>query len=209
MTPKTFGTLVLFTGLVACGGRHRGLETAVPTAAANWHAMATRADRVRLRGWREAWTEALDRARRDNAARIAAEGALFDPDQALAGAVPPTGTYRCRVFKLGAKGTAMAEFTSYADFRCRIDAEGNESSFYKLTGAQRPVGTIFHDNPKRAMFLGTLLLGDEVRQMHYGRDPARDLVGYVERLGDKRWRLVLPYPQFESILDVIELVPEG
>jgi len=31
----------------------------------------------------------------------------------------------------------------------------------------------------------------------------------VERVGDKRWRLVFPYPQFESILDVIELTAEA
>ena len=35
----------------------------------------------------------------------------------------------------------------------------------------------------------------------------RDMAGYVERVGEKRWRLVLPWPKFELILDVIELVP--
>ena len=29
----------------------------------------------------------------------------------------------------------------------------------------------------------------------------------VERIGDNRWRLVLPAPAYESLLDVIELVP--
>jgi hypothetical protein len=33
------------------------------------------------------------------------------------------------------------------------------------------------------------------------------LAGYIERIGDKRWRLVLPYPRFESLLDVVEIVP--
>ena len=58
------------------------------------------------------------------------------------------------------------------------------------------------------MFLGTLVLGDETRAMQYGRDQDRDLAGWVERIGDNRWRLILPYPHFESTLDVIELVPE-
>ena len=31
------------------------------------------------------------------------------------------------------------------------------------------------------------------------------MAGVVERVGDNRWRLVLPYPRFESLLDVIEL----
>ena len=43
--------------------------------------------------------------------------------------------------------------------------------------------------------------------MQYGRDPDRDLAGWVERIGDNRWRLILPYPIYESTLDVLELVP--
>jgi hypothetical protein len=57
--------------------------------------------------------------------------------------------------------------------------------------------------------LGTLTLGDEPRAMPYGVDAQRDLAGFVERIGPARWRLVLPYPPFESQLDVIELVPSS
>ena len=35
------------------------------------------------------------------------------------------------------------------------------------------------------------------------------MAGLVERIGDNRWRLVLPAPAYESLLDVIELVPAG
>ncbi len=35
----------------------------------------------------------------------------------------------------------------------------------------------------------------------------RDMAGVLERIGERRWRLVLPYPRFESLLDVVELVP--
>ena len=34
------------------------------------------------------------------------------------------------------------------------------------------------------------------------------MAGLVERIGDNRWRLVFPYPHFESTLDVLELVPK-
>ena len=51
------------------------------------------------------------------------------------------------------------------------------------------------------------MLGDESRADAYGVDPMRDVAGYVERIGANRWRLVLPDPAFESLLDVIELVP--
>lgn len=192
--------------LAACGGRAERPESPVPIEA-NWRDMATPADRDRLRGWREAWTAGLDKLRATDRGRIGAEGDLFNPDVARAGAVPPSGLYRCRLFKLGAKGTAMAEFTDYPAVECQVDDEGAVSSFYKKTGTQRPVGTIFHDDPNRAIFLGTLLFGDEVRPMHYGRDARRDIAGYVERIGERRWRLVIPSPAFESLIDVVEIVP--
>ena len=190
-----------------------GLIAPAPPVAAgepqDWRQFATPADRKRLRAWRQAWIDALAQARKANAADVAAGGALFDPDRAYSGAVPPAGRYRCRVFKLGAKGTAMAEFTRHPDFTCRIGANDEGVTFYKLDGAQRPAGILFDETAARAIFLGTLVIGDERRAMTYGRDASRDLAGYVERVGDKRWRLVLPYPRFESILDVVELVPES
>ncbi len=76
-----------------------------------------------------------------------------------------------------------------------------------LEGAQRPRGLIFDDEAARGVFLGTLMLGDETRPLDYGRDAKRDMAGYVERIGDKRWRLVLPQPHFESLFDIIEVTP--
>ena len=196
---------VIAGGVAASGAPAATRAMAVPKK--GWRAVATQTDRERLRTWHDAWTEALARARIGNAAKIDADAELFDPDRALGGAVPPPGRYRCRVFKLGAKGTAMADFTTYSDGACDIAALAGASSFVKVAGAQRPSGIIFHDNDTRAMFLGSMMLADETRPMVHGRDAGRDMTGYVERIGDKRWRLVLPYPRFESILDVIELVP--
>lgn len=197
--------------LDACGGRDTtGGATSDARVAqiSNWRAVATKADRARLRNWREAWAIGIERARRTDPARIAAQGALFDADRVLAGAVPPSGKYRCSVFKLGAQGTAMAEFTSYPGFECTIENRGGVSQFYKNVGTQRITGTIFDGDAGRAVFLGTLQLGDEGRPMDYGRDAARDLAGLVDRIGERRWRIVLPYPQFESVVDVIELSPQ-
>lgn len=175
---------------------------------ADWHKVATQADRGRLRTWRQAWTEALAKARAAGHGReIAAQGALFDPDRALAGAKPPAGDYRCRVFKLGGQRSGNRDFVAYPPFRCRIDPEGQTLSFYKIGGSQRPVGLVFDDGGYRQIFLGTLMLGDERGAIDYGRDASRDMAGLVERIGPHRWRMVLPYPHFESLLDVIELVP--
>jgi hypothetical protein len=59
------------------------------------------------------------------------------------------------------------------------------------------------------VFLGTLQLGDETRSLEYGHDRDRDVAGFLERVGERRWRLVLPYPAFESTTDIIELIPKS
>ena len=177
-------------------------------AAANWRVLASDADRDRLRTARQAWTDALAKARGAGHARaIAAQGVLFDPNVALADARPPAGEYRCRVFKLGAKGEGNLDFVAYPAFRCRVTIDGALSRLTKLTGSQRPTGLLYDDGPDRRIFLGTLVLGDEESALDYGRDATRDMAGMVERIGPKRWRLSLPFPHFESLLDVIELVP--
>ncbi len=187
--------------------------TAMPAIAedpqpTDWKLVATSADRERLRGWRDAWTEALAAARGAGQSKaIAAQGALFDPDRALAGARLPAGDYRCRVFKLGAKAPGNRDFSTYPAFRCRVDPEGKLLSLYKIGGSQRPVGLVFDDGSYRQVFLGTMMLGDETKPLDYGHYASRDMAGIIERIGPKRWRLVLPRPQFESLLDVVELVP--
>jgi hypothetical protein len=178
-------------------------------AAANWRNVATSADRKRIHDWREAWTRALAVARADHSAQIDREGALLDPDAGLAGAAPPPGDYRCRTIKLGSRSQGMLTYVDYPGFACRIGAAeaGNSMSFTKTGGSQRPVGRLFPDTARRMVFLGTLQLADERGVLRYGHDLERDLAGTVERIGPRRWRLTLPLPRFESLLDVIEIVP--
>jgi hypothetical protein len=193
--------------LAACAAVPQSLRSPV-AGSTDWRQVATSADRARLRNWRTAFVKALDQARKaGHSAEIAREGRLLDPDAAL-GPVPiPNGAYKCRVIKVGAKNEGLLNYVAYPAFDCRIQQEKQLQSLYKLTGSQRHAGLIFADSPLRQVFLGTLVLGDERRAMQYGRDADRDLAGWVERIGDRRWRLVLPYPRYESTLDVVELVP--
>ena len=173
----------------------------------DWRQAVTDPDRQRLRDWRSAFAEGLRQARAaGHAADIAREGALLQPDAAIGGPIP-NGTYRCRVIKLGARNEGLLPYIAYPAFTCRVQPERDLQGFAKLTGSQRQVGLIFPHDQLRSVFLGTLILGDESRAMQYGADPERDLAGYVERIGDNRWRLILPYPRFESLIDVVELVP--
>jgi hypothetical protein len=194
--------------LAGCGGRREPPAVDSTQAPADWRAVATPADRDRLRKWRSVWLDAVARARASGATReIVAQGALFDPDAALSNPVPPAGDYRCRVFKLGAKTPGMRDYIAYPAQSCRVEKQGNRSTIRKTSGSQRPAGQLFSDAAGRAVFLGTLALGDERWPIAYGRDSARDMAGFVDRIGPGRWRLALPLPAFESTLDVIELVP--
>lgn len=209
-------TMALSAALGACGGAPERVAAGaapVPVAdpnvadVADWRRLATAADRERLRNWRQTWLGATGAVRGGDAAALAAEDGLFQPDRALADAVPPPGRYRCRVFKLGARTAGAPALVTYPRFDCRVDVRGAEVGFAKIGGSQRPAGTIFRDGPARAVFLGTMVLGDETAALPYGRDANRDMAGFVERIGERRWRIVLPEPRFESRLDVIDLVP--
>jgi len=179
-------------------------------AAGSWRATATDPDKERIRGWYASWEAALADARaKGHGADIDREGVLLQPMAALPNAHLPAGDYRCRTIKVGAKGRGGLSYIAYDWFRCRVAPEQGLSSLTKLTGSQRPVGLIFPDNLKRQIFLGTLELGDEKMAVNYGSDRMRDMAGLVERIGDNRWRLVLPAPAYESLVDVIELVPAG
>lgn len=196
--------LIAALALGACAHGERAVSAA-PTP--DWRRVATDADRTRLAQWRTAFVEGLAQARASgHAAEVAREGRLLEPDAAMAGGKPPAGAYRCRVIKLGAKAKSDLAYVTYPPFSCRIDDEGGIATFRKTTGSQRPVGVILSGGQK-LVFLGTLVLGDEKRAIDYGRDEERDMVGAVESLGEGRWRLILPYPHYESVMDVIELVP--
>jgi len=182
----------------------------IPQRTLAWRSVATEADRQRLREWRTAFNDALRAARASgSAAEITREGPLLEPDAALSGGTIPNGTYRCRVIKLGARSSGMLNYVAYPYFTCRIGPSGSLQSFAKVTGSQRQVGTIFPNDPLRQVFLGTIALGDEQSAMQYGRDTERDVAGYVERIGPNRWRMLMPRPAFESVMDVMELVPAG
>jgi hypothetical protein len=174
-----------------------------------WKKVATEDDRQRLMEWRTTFVGALDAARKSgHSAEIAREGALLDPDAQLLAAGIPNGMYSCRIIKIGTKAsTSSPAYLSGVPSQCRVKQNRDLQRFNKFGGQQRYVGLIFPADAVREVFLGTLVLGDETRALQYGQDELRDVAGYVERIGPRRWRLILPKPHFESQLDVIELIP--
>lgn len=200
---------VLALALSACASETNPPDIA-SRVAPDWRSTITDDDRARLREWRAAWTRALPKAHAaGHGAAIAREGALLQPDAALSWADPPPGDYHCRTIKLGSRSSGMLAYVAYPPFDCRIRPEDGLTSFAKLGGSQRQIGLIFPDPGNRRIFLGTLQLGDETEAQQYGRDRERDLVALLERIGERRWRLVFPSPHFESDVDIVELVPRA
>lgn len=174
-----------------------------------WRAVATDQDKQRIRTWYMSWKTALSDVRaKGYGPQLDADPILFKPMAALNDVRLVAGNYRCRTTKLGAKGRSGLAYVQYSWFRCRVESDGNGKLLMKLTGSQRPSGRIFADEFNREVFLGTLALGDEQTAVPYGSDRMRDIAGVIERIGDQRWRMVLPQPAYESLLDVVELVPD-
>lgn len=185
------------------------LALAAPPAAtaAPWPEDLRPQDRARLDQVDEAWARALRQARdAGHGGDLVALGRLVDPQAALPTAAPPPGNYRCRTIKLGTPAELLP-FVQYGWFRCRIERANAVLRFIKLNGSQRPAGRLVERDGTRWLFLGSEAWGEEKSWAAYGARPERDKVAWVERVGRARWRLVEPLPQYESLLDIIELVP--
>jgi hypothetical protein len=83
----------------------------------------------------------------------------------------------------------------------------------KQTGSPRTTGQLYPDRDAataadldRLIYLGAQAWGgDEASAPGYGRDPERDQIGVLDRIGPDRYRLALPWPLQESKLDLLEL----
>lgn len=179
------------------------------SALRDWRSIVTSSDRDRYTRRDAAWSLALQQARRQTGSGdLRALGDLIDPDIRRAPVAPPPGAYRCRTVKLGSQGGEQGlGYVVYGWFACRIEQTPRGLKFSKLTGSQRPGGLLFPENDRQMILLGSLALAEEPAANSYGQRPDRDLIAVLERIGDRRWRLVLPWPRAESNLDVIELVP--
>ncbi|HEY0600905.1 DUF4893 domain-containing protein [Brevundimonas sp.] len=175
----------------------------------DWRGIVTAADRDRYNRLDAAWSLALQQARRQRGSGdLPSTGDLIDPRSQRPDVTPPAGDYRCRTVKLGSQGGEEGlGYVVYGWFACRIEQTPAGLKFTKLTGSQRPSGLLFPENDRQMVMLGSMALADEPPANSYGQRPDRDLIAVLERIGERRWRLVTPWPQAESNLDLIELVP--
>ncbi len=175
----------------------------------DWRGIVTATDRDRYARRDAAWRLALEQARRQTGSGdLDGVGDLIDPGAVRGDVTPPVGDYRCRTVKLGSQGGESGlGYVVYGWFACRIEQTPRGLKFSKLTGSQRPSGLLFPETDRQMVMLGSMALSTEPPANSYGQRPDRDLIAVLERIGPQRWRLVLPWPQYESNLDLIELVP--
>lgn len=173
-----------------------------------WQRVATDADESRIGRLGLAWASALADARRRHQRDVDSEGALLEARGALPRPAPTPGSYNCRLIRLGSATRGDPAFEKFQPFFCYVEVEDELLTIVKQTGSQRPAGRLWEDDrADRLIFLGSLALGNEEQPLAYGDDPKRDMAGVLERIGPFRWRLVIPWPQSTSKLDVFELTP--
>lgn len=211
MSVRRLPCLVLLAALMAgCAAPSASPPPPPPSPGAvlpDWRAVVTAADRDRLRRTDAAWGLALEQARRESPERLRGLGDLADADARLTDPAPPVGDYRCRLVRLGSQNGAGPALVAGEWSRCRIEATPRGLRFAKLTGTQRPAGLLFPEDERHMVLLGGLALASERPANSYGRNPARDLAGRVERIAAERWRIVLPWPQAGANLDLVEMIP--
>ena len=189
-------------------GTRPSVEVGPPPKSDTWKAVATAADQDRLARLGLAWSEALADANKTNAADVHKEGRLLLPRSALPRPDPTPGSYNCRLIKLGKASPKSKPYETFRPFFCYVEVEDELLTIVKQTGSQRPAGRLWQDDDStRLIFLGSLALGNEDVPLAYGDDPKRNMAGVLERIGPFKWRLVIPWPQSTSKLDVFELTP--
>jgi hypothetical protein len=191
-------------------------------SARNWQESATGADRKRLARLWEAWTSALvDIAANGETPALTAVGPVAVPDAGTMhangadreaspakGPLPGPGIYMCRTIRLGQQDDkAVASRVQVGESHlCRVEALGGGLWFEEDRGSNRLGGHLYADGD-RMVFLGATALRGEMGVMPYGADPERNAIGALQALGPAQWRLELPWPTWQSTLDLVELTP--
>ncbi|WP_108809624.1 DUF4893 domain-containing protein [Sphingorhabdus sp. Alg231-15] len=197
-------------GLILSGLASIALAADVSHPESQWREQATAADQKRIDDWQKALQEGVVGAVRGGEGdKLATRKRLFDKDASLPDSTVPAGLYACSVTKLDGDASGGLPYIAYPAFRCRITVDGNRRHFTKLTGSQRTAGWLYEAGTRHSIYLGTSFYGYEDKVMSYGKTKKRDQAAVVERIGAKRWRMVFPYPYYESVVNVMELTPIG
>lgn len=116
----------------------------------------------------------------------------------------PTGTWKCRVIKLG----GILPLTVYPQFRCIITEDAKGWLLNKVSGSQQTTGYLYTDSDTRLIYLGSGFIQGE-KPKAYGAGPESDQIAYAERFGKERIVFQFPKPYYESHFDLLVLERKG
>ncbi len=168
-----------------------------------WRRVASARDAAALDAVAAAWDRALAASRAAGLGRrVAAEGILLVRGAGLPRAAPAPGPYRCRYVRLGAR-----KWTASAPAYCYVGVEAGQLSLATELRGLRLGGYLWElKGGDRLVFLGAAAPSSGKSAPAYGDDPASDSAGLVERIGDFRYRLVLPEPAPGSGFTIVDMV---
>jgi hypothetical protein len=203
--------LALLLPLVPAAARPPGEPSPRQMRSLVWQEQISEADRKRLAGLWSAWTRALNQAATaGEAARLAELGPLVVADAATPAAFPGPGEYLCRSIRIGHReanrAAGMPAVSVGQPQPCTISPKKGLFWLEQTAGADRVGGTLYPDED-RMVFLGSKAMHGEMGMRPYGSDATRDQVGVVRALGDGHWRLELPWPHWQSNLEIVEILP--
>ena len=199
--------IALCSLLAACAAQQKPprvvLVTPVPIEEVpEWRKSITPEDDARLDRLGEDWGKLHARL----PARVrTAQGKLVDPGAGLDLPSLTPGSYRCRIVRLRTPARGAASARSSANDYCFVSATDEGVAFIKQTGSD-PAAGYFYPDGKRYVFLGARQRRAGENSLGYGNEPARDMVGVVERVGGFRWRLAVAGVDGRQ-LDIYELTP--
>lgn len=161
----------------------------------------TPTDLGRLAQFQAARASAIEEARKAGAAADVKvlDSVLAGEAQTIRG-LDIRGSYRCRVAKLG----GSLPLVVYDWFRCEIGEDDIGYRIEKISGSQRLSGHFIDDSDTGLIFYGADHYADEAPKA-YGKDPERNNVGRLVKVGERRYRLEFPLPFLESKFDILEL----
>ncbi len=162
--------------------------------------LLTASDRQRLAEFNSTRLTALREAEAGAAEDVAVLKAALDGEPLSFEGFDATGTWKCRVIKLG----GILPLTVYSQFRCIIKDDGKGWRLTKITGSQQTTGALYQDSGTRLIYLGSGYVAGETPKP-YGAGPEFDQVAYAERLGEQKIVLQFPKPYYELNLDLLVL----
>ena len=210
--PRPFPPLILAAAAALAGCQALSPPPPVETGATAtleepeaWRSVATAPDAASIDALADGWAAARDSLRAARLARRAeAEGPLLDPAAGLPRAAPAPGPYACRLIRLGGAAARSRPWRESGGFFCYVGVEGERLSLTVEGGPERLGGYLWEEKgTARLVFLGAAAAPRRTLPA-YGDAPAANAVGALERVGDFRYRLVLP-GRGGSRLEVYEL----